>query len=325
MGLSRFEQKLVVALQRDPRAPYATLADALDVDERSVRRAMRRLRDDGVLTYSAAIAREDTHGWLAAQLEVGCRAGTVDKVAHALADRSDTRYVAAATGDADLVVELVARDPGTLHTLVVHELPTLDGVRWVHTQVAVRLLLSAADWAPDGWRSPRRQRVIDGRREAVAVKLDDSDLAIMRVLDEDVRTSAARIAQRVGLHETTVQRRLRKLSESGAVYMRADVPPALLGFPIEARFTLQVRPDSLEAAVRRLACEPMLRALYILTGPSNVLGYSVHRSTGALEDFLAGPLAEIDGLLGCDIRVVLHAYKRNGALIPTTDKWVVPE
>jgi hypothetical protein len=64
----------------------------------------------------------------------------------------------------------------------------------------------------------------------------------------------------------------------------------------------------------------MLRALYILTGPSSVLGYSVHRSTAALEDFLASPLAEIGGLLGCDIRVVLRAYKRNGALIPTTLK-----
>ncbi|MFD7921747.1 Lrp/AsnC family transcriptional regulator [Streptomyces sp. NPDC059740] len=318
MELSCFERELVAALQRAPRAPYATLAGRLGVAERSVRRAMRRLRDDGVLTYSATIAREDTHGWLAAQLEIGCRAGMSDAVAHALAARPDTRYVAVATGDADLVVELVAPDPGALHTLVVHELPALDGVRSVRSEVAVRLLLSAADWSPDGWRSPRRERVVQGKREAVGIQLDDSDLAIVRALDQDVRTPAARIAQQVGLHETTVQRRLHRLTESGALYMRADVPPALLGFPLEARFTLQVRPDSLEAALRRLAREPTLRALYIVTGTFNVLGYCVHGSTAALEDFFAGPLAEVGGLLGCDIRVVLRAYKRNG--VPVADE-----
>ncbi|MFI0976151.1 Lrp/AsnC family transcriptional regulator [Streptomyces sp. NPDC021093] len=317
MGLSRFEWDLVVALQRDPRAPYAALAGELGADERSVRRALNRLRDDQVLTCSATVAREGAYGWLAAQLEIGCRAGTSDAVAGVLADRPDTRYVAATTGDVDLVVELVAADPATLHRLVVDELEVLDGVRSVRTQVAVRVVLTAMDWAPDGWRSPRRQRVIDGKPEAVGGELDESDLAIVRALGEDVRMPAVRIAQQVGLHETTVQRRLRRLTESGAVHIRADVPPADLGFPLEVRFTLQVRPDSLDAALRHLAGEPTLRALYIVTGPSSVLGYSVHRSTAALEEFLAGPFAALDGLLGCDIRVVLRAYKRNGVRVPT--------
>lgn len=320
MGLSSFERDLVVALQRAPRAPYATLAAELGADERTVRRAMRRLQEDGVLTYSATVSYEDTHGWLAAQLEVGCRAGMSDAVAHALAERTDTRYVAVTTGDADVVAELVAPDAGALHDLVGNELEGLDGVRSVRTQVAVRLLLSAVDWSPDGWRTAARQQAIDGVRKHVDVELDESDVAVVQALSEDVRMSVARIAQRVGLHETTVQRRLRRMTESGAIHVRADVPPAELGFPVEARFTLQLRPNGLNAALRRLAIEPTLRALYVVTGPSLVLGYSVHPSMAALEDLLDGPFAEIEGLLGCDIRVVLRAYKRNGARVPAAGK-----
>lgn len=320
MGLSTFERDLVVALQRAPRAPFATLAAGLSADERTVRRAMRRLQEDGVLTYSATVSYEKTHGWLAAQLEIGCRPGMSNAVAQALADRSETRYVAVTTGDADIVAELVTSDPGALHDLVADELEGLNGVRWVRTQVAMRLLLSAADWDPDGRRTIARQQAIDGVRKYAGAELDESDTAIVGALDDDVRMSAARIAQRVGLHETTVQRRLRRLTESGTIHVRADVPPAELGFPVEARFTLQVSPNGLDAALRRLAAEPALRALYVVTGPSSVLGYSVHPSMAALEDLIDGPFAQIEGLAGCDIRVVLRAYKRNGTRVRAAGK-----
>ncbi|GAA1749095.1 Lrp/AsnC family transcriptional regulator [Nonomuraea bangladeshensis] len=312
MVLAGFDRAVVIALRRAPRAPLKALAAELGADERTVRRTMNRLRDEGTLTFSAAVMHENVHGWLDAQIELSCRPGTSDAVAGALAAREDTRFVAVTSGSADVVTDLVAPDTTALHKVVTEEFGALDGVTGVRTQIALRLLFTAVDWDPDGRRTELRRRAEEGLRAEVVSPLDETDLAIAEALRADVRAPLSSLARALGVHETTIQRRLTRMIEAGALHVRADVPPAALGYPAESRFTLGVRPADLAAVLRRLSAEPALRALYVVTGPSNVLGYSVHSSVTDLYSLLDGPLAEAPGLLAADVSLVLRAYKRTG-------------
>ncbi|MFF9496592.1 Lrp/AsnC family transcriptional regulator [Streptomyces flaveolus] len=315
MTLSRMDRSLVVALRRSPRASYAALAAETGADERTVRRSLERLRENGTLAFSASVLFENARGYLVAQVEFSCRPSTSDAVARALAARDDTRFVAVTTGGADVVADLTAPDTAALHTVVTSELGALDGVLAVRTQIVLRLLFTAVDWDPEGRISDARRRATQGEPAPAASPLDATDLAIARALREDIRAPLSRIARNLDIHETTVQRRLNRMINSRALQLRADVEPAALGYAAESRFTLSVRPADLAAALRTLAADPALRALYMVTGPASILGYSVHPSVAEMRDLLDGPLAGITGLLGCDLSVVLRAYKRTGTTL----------
>ncbi len=312
--LDAFERDLVLALRRHPRARVTELAAELSADERTVGRTISRLQETGVLELSALVLHENANGWLVAQVEFDCRPGFSESVARALAARSDTRFVAAVTGSSDVVADLVAPNTDALYDVLNAEFGRLEGVVAVRTHLVTRLLLTAADWDPSGFLSERRKAVSTGGDAAVPRLLDDTDLQIVSVLQRDARSSLAAIAKEIDVHETTVQRRLKTMITAGHLTIRADVPPALLGFPVESRFTMAVRPSGLAAALQRLVAEPALRALYATTGPSPVLGYSVHRSLAELEALSERTFAEIPELTAVDVSLVLRAYKRSGVI-----------
>ncbi|MFE1408466.1 Lrp/AsnC family transcriptional regulator [Streptomyces sp. NPDC058770] len=315
MALSRMDRSLVVTLRRSPRASYAALAAETGADERTVRRSLERLREDGTLAFSVSVLFENARGYLVAQLELNCRPDAVDMVARALAARDDTRFAAVTTGGADVVADLTAPDTQALHAVVTSELGALEGVTAVRTQVVMSLLFTAVDWDPEGLISDARRRAIQGEPAPATSPLDATDLAIAEALRKDVRAPLSRVARDLGIHETTVQRRLNRMLHGRALQLRADVKPTALGYAAESRFTLSVRPADQAAALRTLASDPALRALYVVTGPASILGYSVHSSVAEMRDLLDGPFAGITGLLGCDLSVVLRAYKRTGTTL----------
>ncbi|MGW8375112.1 Lrp/AsnC ligand binding domain-containing protein [Streptomyces sp. ODS28] len=312
MALSGFDRALVLALRRAPRAPFAALAAETGADERTVRRGVERLRADGTLLFSASVLYENARRFLVAQVEITCRPGTGEEVARALAARTDTRFVAVVTGDHDVVADLTAPDTEALHAVVTGELGALPDVLAVRTRVVMRLLFTAVDWDPEGGIGEARRRAAEDGGEPDASPLDDTDLAIAGALREDIRAPLSRIARSLGIHETTVQRRVQRMTSGGALQLRADVEPAALGYRAESRFTLGVRPSDLRAVRRALAAEPAVRALYFVTGPATVLGYSVHPSVAGMQDLLEGPLSGLPGLLSVDLSVVLRVHKRAG-------------
>src|SRR5688500_19711296 len=98
--------------------------------------------------------------------------------------------------------------------------------------------------------------------------------------------------------------------QSHSFHSRLHIEPAVLGFPVEARFRLAVAHSSLDATVRRLAEEAAVRHLVITTGDAAVLGYSSHRSTQDLYAFTTRVFSELEGLGGADTAILLRTYKR---------------
>src|SRR6266567_9285561 len=69
----------------------------------------------------------------------------------------------------------------------------------------------------------------------VMADLDERDLAILRTLQEDARTTYAEIGDRVGLAPSTVHQRVRRLERSKVIRAyRADLDPEPLGLFVTA-------------------------------------------------------------------------------------------
>lgn len=84
----------------------------------------------------------------------------------------------------------------------------------------------------------------DGRR----ARLDETDEAIIAVLQEDGRRSYGEIGDAVGLSEAATRQRVNRLRESGAMRIMAITDPVALGRGVVATIGLRISGDTRAAA-----------------------------------------------------------------------------
>ena len=112
--------------------------------------------------------------------------------------------------------------------------------------------------------------------------------------------------------EPTAQRLLQHLVERRALSFRVEVEPALVGFPVEAVISVQVRPQVVDALAAHLALDPNTRCLFGTSGASQLFWHVLCRDSLHLWDVVTRRLGELDGVLASEVGVVMRAYKRCG-------------
>ncbi|WP_159712857.1 Lrp/AsnC family transcriptional regulator [Geminicoccus flavidas] len=103
--------------------------------------------------------------------------------------------------------------------------------------------------------------------------LDRFDRAILAILQEDNTTPQRRIGELVHLSTAAVQRRIRRLEQTGVIQANtAQLDPARLGRAITLIVEISVeseRLDLLDATRARLAAAPEVQQCYYVTGASD--------------------------------------------------------
>ncbi|MFJ3098472.1 Lrp/AsnC family transcriptional regulator [Streptomyces hydrogenans] len=312
-GLDALDHGILKVLHRDPRAPFAEVAAAVGAHERTVARRLERMTADGRVAFVAALVPEYQHEGVTAEIAVRCAPGRVHEVALTLAALDETRSVEVATGALDVFVELQAAGHDALLTLVDTVIGRLDGVVDLHSAVVLRLLLTASDWAPyDDEPTDVRRHAIEGTALPEPPLVDELDRRLVELLRRDARMSTTRLARELSVGETTARRRLARLTASHVLHLRLHADPAVLGYPVEARFRLGVPHRELDAAIRLLAREPALRHLVVTSGGTSLLGYSSHRDTRDFQEFTARVLARLEGVTSTETALLMRTYKRAG-------------
>ncbi|MFD8635338.1 Lrp/AsnC family transcriptional regulator [Streptomyces sp. NPDC059533] len=306
------------ALHRDPRAAFADVAEAAGVHERTVARRLERMTATGHVRFTAALIPEYQGEGITAELAVRCAPGRVHETALAIARRPETRSVEVATGALEVFAELNAPGHDALLTLVDSVIGRLDGVVDIHSSVVLRLLLTASDWAPyDEEPTGVRRLAMAGLEAPAPLTVDDLDRRLVALLGADARMSTTRLARELRVSETTARRRLARLMTSHILHLRLHADPAVLGYPVEARFRVGVAQSSLDAAVRQLAHEPAVRHLVVTTGAAGLLGYSSHRDLADLHAFTARVFPRLGAGTQVETALLMRTYKRAGVAEPT--------
>jgi DNA-binding Lrp family transcriptional regulator len=110
---------------------------------------------------------------------------------------------------------------------------------------------------------------------AESVVLDPVDLHLLRLLQNDARTTYRDLAAQVGVAPSTCLDRVTRLRRAGVILghqLRLD--PAKLGRGLEALLSVQVRPHRRELVgpfVDRIRALPESRTVFHLTGPDDYL------------------------------------------------------
>lgn len=132
---------------------------------------------------------------------------------------------------------------------------------------------------------------------AAALPLDAFDRAILAILQKDNTTPQREIGQAVNLSAPAVQRRIRRLQDSGVI--RANVAvldPCKLGLPLTILVEVHLeneRPDLTAPLRARIASEAAVQQCYAVTGEADYLLVVAVESMQAYEA-LTGRLFEGD-------------------------------
>lgn len=105
------------------------------------------------------------------------------------------------------------------------------------------------------------------------VGLDDFDRALLAAVQANNQTPARILASRVGLSESAVLRRLRRLRRDGVIVADvAVVHPAVLGTPLTIHVLVSLEretSDLLDGFIRGLRRRPEVRAAWYVTGDAD--------------------------------------------------------
>lgn len=140
--------------------------------------------------------------------------------------------------------------------------------------------------------------------------LTEVEFSTLRLLLDDGRISAAQVARDLDISRSTAYRTIQSLLETGAVRPRVEIEPAVLGFPITALFTLDVRPQHVPAVLSALGEHPHGRFTAMTAGPASVLHHGVFTDEDHLSRFVTEDLGALPGINGLNMSTMLSVLRR---------------
>ncbi|WP_309081404.1 Lrp/AsnC family transcriptional regulator [Zhihengliuella sp.] len=126
------------------------------------------------------------------------------------------------------------------------------------------------------------------------VRLDETDLTILRELARDARLANNVLASRAGVAPSTCLGRVRALQAAGVIRgYHADVDPQALGLQVRAIISVVLRPemrDRMLPAARQLRRRPEVTDVFVLGGTVDLHVHVLCPTVEALRDFMAAHL-----------------------------------
>ena len=150
--------------------------------------------------------------------------------------------------------------------------------------------------------------------------MDAFDRKILAIYQQGTRRPAAEIGELVGLSAAAVQRRLKRLRESGAVRAEvAHLDGASLGVPVTCvvLLTLASRPSPrthLDQFKREMQAEPMVQQCYQVTGAADIVLVVSAPSLEAYGAFVRRRIEGDEAVVRYETHVVLDPVKVGLAL-----------
>ncbi|MBX3032057.1 MAG: Lrp/AsnC family transcriptional regulator [Chloroflexi bacterium] len=162
----------------------------------------------------------------------------------------------------------------------------------------------------------RTRRVAPASRGRRAAPVDDDpitdlDRAIIDQLQRDGRRPYTRIAQDLGVAESTIRARTERLMDRGVLQVVGVTDPLQLGYDQMAMVGVHCSSDRLLDVADEVAALPEVTYVVITAGTYDLLVETVCRDNAELLTFLAEKLRRIPGVVGTETFVYLRITKQS--------------
>lgn len=141
--------------------------------------------------------------------------------------------------------------------------------------------------------------------------LDPTDIAILRLLQEQGRVSNAFVARQLGISEPTVRKRIDKMVQDEIIKVVAVLNPRKTGYATDVLVGIRVEPGKMLEVGRALSdLEPVVYLGYT-TGRYDILVEMLFRDDTQLFSFLERDLPGLGGIVSTETYHVLRTEKIN--------------
>lgn len=157
------------------------------------------------------------------------------------------------------------------------------------------------------------------------VSLDDTDLAILALLQEDASISNSELSERLSLSLTPCWRRRKRMEEAGVIKgYQANIDRRMLGLDIMAfvhiRFSTHAdhAPDAFEAVIAQL---PEVLSCHKITGDADYVLQVLAEDLDSYSDFIEQVLRRQMGIASIQSSLALREVKASSRIaIPTSGR-----
>jgi Lrp/AsnC family transcriptional regulator for asnA, asnC and gidA len=141
--------------------------------------------------------------------------------------------------------------------------------------------------------------------------ITDLDRSIIDQLQRDGRRPYTRIAQDLGVAESTIRARTERLMERGVLQVVGVTDPLQLGYDQMAMVGIRCSSDRLLDVADEVAALPEVTYVVVTAGAYDLLVETVCRDNAELLTFLAEKLRRIQGVLSTETFVYLRITKQS--------------
>ena len=138
------------------------------------------------------------------------------------------------------------------------------------------------------------------------MELDETDRAILRILQADARTPFSEVARRIDMSSATVHDRVGRMEDAGVIEgYHAEIDPKAVGYGVSALVGLRVEQGREEDALDRLRDIEGVREIHLTTGEWDVILRVVAEDTDRLRELMFERIAEMDGFSRSQTMIIL--------------------
>ena len=148
------------------------------------------------------------------------------------------------------------------------------------------------------------------------MKLDTTDIQILKALQNDGRESASHIAEKVNVSVPTVTERIRKLQENGIILgFQTVIDPTSIGLDVAAIITIISGSSQYYKEVTIAAEEtPEVVQCFSTTGNGSHMLFVITKNSNTLEELLR-KIQSWPGVVRTETQIILSSYKL-GSTVP---------
>jgi Lrp/AsnC family leucine-responsive transcriptional regulator len=148
------------------------------------------------------------------------------------------------------------------------------------------------------------------------MKLDETDIQILKALQNDGRESASHIAEKVNVSIPTVTERIRKLQDSGIILgFQTVIDPSSVGLDVAAIITIISGSSQYYKEVTIAAEEtPEVIQCFSTTGNGSHMLFVITKNSNTLEELLR-KIQSWPGVVRTETQIILSSYKL-GSTVP---------
>lgn len=312
MKNDKTDLKLIEELQKDGNISYSKLGARLGITPRTVAKRVEGLIESKLITIRAQPNPYKLNLSASAVIAIKADPTKTDHICDILSGHFNVNLVQTIFGRMDILIIVYFPRWDLLHNFIRNELYTIDGI--THAEFYfVEEVHKRYD------RFFKKEPFSDDR-----VKLKGTDWTLIEELAKDGRADPAELAGKLGIHVTTVYRRVSSLVKGKIIKISGIPNPSRLGYSANAFIILDVDPKEVESTCSSLSSYPEVYFILTLSNRSGMIVCVHTKKTEMLYEFLKKKISPLKGLINTEsfIRAVLQKTYY-GWLMETDTNWTV--